>query len=108
MNGRMSRAGRCKAMKSVLMKEWRRDPNKRFTIGRIANKMGLKSSTKLKAWLVSYASFDEEIEVTGDDTITRFKFTPYVQKSFERREITINGSRHVVADWIKDFVAGVQ
>lgn len=105
---RMSRAGRCEAMKQVLKKQWRKNPRTKLTIGQIANRMGLKSSTKLKNWLCEYAFFDDEIIVNREPNVVKFYFRPYVQTAFDQREISINGSRRVVADWIKDLVAGVQ
>jgi len=106
MNERMSRAGRKLFIKTVLRMAWRDNDQARLTVGQVAKKMGLKSSTYLKKCLFECVEEVEEIYHVKEHGIDKWYFKPYVQQRFETRQIIINGERHKIASWIKDYVVG--
>jgi len=105
MNERMSRAGRKLFVKTVLRMAWRDDDQQKLTVGQVAKKMGLKSSTYLKKVLFECVEEVEEIYHINEHGIDRWYFKPYVQQRFELRPPVINGGRKHIAQWVKDFVA---
>lgn len=105
MNERMSRAGRKLFIKTVLRMAWRDDDQRKLTVGQVAKKMGLKSSTYLRKCLFECVEEVDEIYYINEDDVDRFYFKPYVQQKFERRLPVINGGRKHIAQWVKDFVA---
>lgn len=107
MGTRMDRAGRQRMIKIVLRMAWRKDAALRLTVGDVAKRMGLKSSTYLKNMLRDMSRFDDEICSVEKNGCTRWYFRPYVQQAFDQREIMIHGERRKVADWVKDLVGGV-
>lgn len=104
----MDRAGRKRMIKIVLRMAWRKDADKFFTVGQVAHKMGMKSSTELKKMMKEMARDDEEIIINPRGTVFKVQFKPYVQQSFEKRFLTINGEKKKVASWVLDFVGGHQ
>jgi len=102
---RMSRAGRMEQCKQVLRWAWRDNDQARLTVGQVAKKMGLKSSTYLKKVLFDCAETTESIYHVNEHGIDKWYFKPYVQQRFEKRHVVINGERVKVASWIRDFVA---
>jgi len=92
---RMSRAGRKLYIRSVLRMAWRNRPAQFFSVGEIAKKMGLKSSTYLKNVLREMEKDNQEIVHSCFDGVDRWKFQPYEQMSFlaSYPSIKINGKR---------------
>jgi hypothetical protein len=90
---RMSRAGRKLWIRSVLRMAWRdyESPKRYFTVGQIARKMGLKSSTYLKNVLREMSNESEEIIHIQQGGMDMWRFQPYEQTSFLDRPILING-----------------
>ncbi len=105
MNERMSRAGRKDAVETVLRMAWRDNDLARLTVGQVAKKMGLKSSTYLKKMLFELVSEVEEIYHINEHGIDRWYFKPYAQQRFDSRHLTINGERKKIASWVRDYVA---
>ncbi len=105
MNERMSRVGRKLYIKTVLRMAWRDDDLAKLTVGQVAKKMGLKSSTYLKKCLFECVEEVEEIYHVNEHGIDKWYFKPYVQQRLEKRHVVINGERVKVAAWIRDFVA---
>ncbi len=96
---RMSRAGRKLWIKSVLRMAWRDNPKEYFTVGQIARKMGLKSSTYLKNVLREMSQDNPEIIHLQQGGMDMWRFQPLEQKSFWERGITINGQLVAVSDF---------
>lgn len=88
---RMSRGGRKLYIKSVLRMAWRDNPKAYFTVGQIARKMGLKSSTYLKNVLREMSEDYPEIIHLEQGGMDMWRFQPYEQTSFFDRPITVNG-----------------
>lgn len=87
---RLSRAGRKIFIRSILRVAWRDNPKQYFTVGQVARKMGLKSSTYLKNVLKEIAYESEEIIYMQQGGIDMWKFQPYKKTSFFDRIPVIN------------------
>jgi len=96
---RMSRAGRKGQIRKVLMQEWKRKQSPFMTVGSIARRMGLKSSTYLKKLLYEMIVEDECIWMDTNSDVHKFGYHPLVQIKLPDRFITINGKSHKVANW---------
>jgi len=96
---RMSRAGRKLYIKSVLRMAWRDDKKAYFTVGQIARKMGLKSSTYLKKVLFEMSNDNPEIIHLQQGGMDMWRYQPLAQMSFFERGITINGQLVAVRDF---------
>lgn len=96
---RMSRAGRKLGIRSVLRMAWRDNPKAYFTVGQIARKMGLKSSTYLKNVLREMAEENPEIIHLQQGGMDMWRFQPLQQLEFWQRGITINGALVAVSDY---------
>lgn len=105
---KMDRAGRKNMMKIILRMAWRKDNDASLTVGQIAKKMGMKSSTELKKMLREMIEIDDEIMLDGRTQVFKVMFKPYVQQKFESRFLVINGEKKKVASWVLDFVGGGQ
>lgn len=103
MNERLDRAGRKAAMKKVLLRQYYRDEHKPMTVGEVARRMGLRSSTYLKNLLKEMVEEDDNILQYGDDNVFRVMFKPYIQTPFADRFFTINGQKKKVASWVADL-----
>jgi len=99
MNERMSRAGRKLFIKTVLRMAWRENPKQYFTVGQVAKRMGLKSSTYLKNVLREYSAENTEIVHLQQGGMDMWRYQPYEQMSFFERGITINGQLVAVNDF---------
>lgn len=104
MMERLSRAGRRKVMHAVLRNAWRKDKSLRLTVGDVAKRMGMKSSSKLKKLLIEMSDEGMEICQVNINGVDRFYFKPYEQMSLLDRPITING---VTKTWREDYPAWV-
>ena len=101
---RMSRAGRKLEIKRALMRHHHRGDGKKMTAGRLARKIGMKSSTELKKMCAEMVEVDDEIMFNfGDDGVWGVMFRPLVQLPLGDRFLTINGERRKVASWVTDF-----
>jgi len=79
---RYSRAGRKLFIRSLLRIEWRKNKKAYFTVGQIARKMGMKSSTHLKNILKEMSYESEEIIHLQQGGMDMWRFQPYEQTSF--------------------------
>lgn len=104
MATRMDRAGRKRMVEKVLRMAWRKDDRDKFTVGQVAKKMGLKSSTYLKDLLFELVTEIEEIYHVKEHGIDKWYFKPYAQQIWESRHITINGERKKIAAWVADYI----
>jgi hypothetical protein len=103
---RMSRAGRKLFIRSILRMEWRKNKKAYFTVGQIARKMGLKSSTYLKNVLREMSDTNPEIIHMQQGGMDMWRFQELQQLEFWQRGITINGMLVAVNDYY-DRVQGV-
>ena len=79
---RISRAGRKLVIRSILRMAWRDNPKQYFTVGQVARKMGLKSSTYLKNVLKEMSADNNEIIHLQQGGMDMWRFQPYEQTSF--------------------------
>lgn len=105
---RMSRAGRKLFIRSILRMEFRKDKKAYFTVGQIARKMGLRSSTYLKNILREMANDNPEIIHMQQGGMDMWRFQEIEQLSFFQRGITINGTLVVVNDYYDKLQSGAQ
>lgn len=105
---RISRAGRKLFIRSILRMEFRKNKKAYFTVGQIARKMGLKSSTWLKNILREMANDNPEIIHMQQGGMDMWRFQELDQLSFFQRGITINGSLVVVNDYYDRAQSEVQ
>ena len=104
---RMSRAGRERSIKHVLQSYRKKDKKGYLTVGQIARRLGLKSSTYLKNVLREMSENDSEIIHLQQGGMDMWRFQPYEQTSFLDRSILINGATVKVASWLDGFIGGV-
>ncbi len=96
---RMSRAGRKAYICNILEASYRANKKAYFTVGQIAKRMGLKSSTYLKNVLRELSDEDERIIHLQQGGMDMWRFQPYRQTSFFSRGMKINGSLVAVNDF---------
>jgi len=97
---RMSRAGRKDAMYGILRRHFLSGKTTGVTVGFIARKMGLKSSTYLKNLLKEMCEDYPQIQrlSAGDHSVYRFR--EMRQTDFFDRVITINKERVQVSEYV--------
>jgi hypothetical protein len=96
---RLSRAGRISEIKQVLYWHSKRRPKQAVTVGFIARKMGLKSSTYLKNLLKEICAGDNGYEVLSAGDHHVYRFMPYEQTSFlDRIPVIKNKGIEIPAD----------
>lgn len=88
---RMSRAGRKAVMFGILRARFKMGKNDSVTVGYMARKMGLKSSTYLKKLADELCKENDEIQVMDFSWGRAFKYKPLVQTDFFDRVIKVNG-----------------
>lgn len=99
---RMSRAGRKQQIVKVLYQQYKRDASVMLTVGHIARRIGMRSSTELKKMVRELYHEHQNILSDVSETATRYCWRPMVQVELPERYITINGKQHKVANWVAD------
>jgi hypothetical protein len=97
---RMDRAGRKRAMMRVLMQQQKRKVDCWMTTGMVARRMGLRSSTKLKKWLMEIALGTDGFMWREDRGKREYAYIVPEQLLLPNRTIIINGKSHTVANWV--------
>lgn len=104
----MSRAGRYVQIKSVLFNHYRKKKGQGVTVGFIARKLGMKSSTHLRKMIEEVCSQDDQYQILSAGDHHLYRFVPYVQSSFLDRPLLINGKMQTFDEFMKWERAGVQ
>lgn len=102
----MSRAGRESAMLRVLQQQQKRKDDYWMTTGQIANRIGLKSATRLKNELFDMAMRIDNVMWRDDRGKREYAWVKSTQMPLPDRFITINGKSHKVANWVLPIPEG--
>lgn len=101
----VSRAGRKAQIFKMLSAFPRRNYVKRWSVGDVAKRLGLKSSTHLKNILREMCNEYDEISIEETESGDYFHFTPYRQADFFDRMVTINGQPISIRDQVDRLFA---
>lgn len=97
---RIDRAGRKQAILKVLVQQSKRSKNRWMTIGKIARRMGLKSSTYLKDLCWELINEVDGVMWTTQNGSFEVAWVKPEQMELPERYIVINNKSHKVASWV--------
>lgn len=96
---KISRAGRKAMLVKALRRQYYQKKSRWMTVGEVAHRIGMKSSTNIKEMLWELVNEVDEIMYSQDDDATRFGYCPKTQSPLPERFITINGKTARMAEW---------
>lgn len=100
---RMSRAGRIRQIKVILMREYKRKGYAPMECGQLARRMGVKSASWIKKMVGEIIAEDNCYSIEPDYKHWAVVYRPMGQVELPPRFITINGRSHQLANWVLDL-----